>query len=353
MGSRAVARAGALDAASAPTRSTGASSSFDADATAKNILDIIGRQLQEALARGASPQEMGNLLQQAREGAQSGFDAAIDQLQDMGELDDALQRGIGAALQKVDQGFESLARQLGLQGTNAGGIPAARSSTLGDLAEGYGRQFAMGQSAELTIKTADGDTVRLRLGVNSAEGTDGSRRSSGGVSMEVEGELDAGETKALNELVDRVGRLADSFFGGDMEGALQQAQAFEFDDPELSSLSLTLRRSVSTYQDVQSLGSDALADYAALGNGLGNDAGAAAAPVTASSSMKSQLAQQLSTLLPDASFAENPAGTLKDLLAAQVAARGEQDNPLLDFADRLLDAMGAKRAPAAAESLAA
>jgi hypothetical protein len=169
--------------------------------------------------------------------------------------------------------------------------------------------------------------------------------------MEVEGELDAGETKALNELVGRVGKLADSFFGGDIDSALQQAEGFEFNDPELSSLSLTLRRSVSTYQDMQSLGNDALADYGSLGNGsLGNGASleeGTAAAVSSASSLKAQLAQQLTALLPEASFSENPAGTLKELLAAQVGARDQQDNPLLDFANRLLDAMGASK-PAAA-----
>jgi hypothetical protein len=169
--------------------------------------------------------------------------------------------------------------------------------------------------------------------------------------MEVEGELDADETKALNELVDRVGKLADSFFGGDMESALRQADSFEFENPELSSLSLTLRRSVSTYQDVQSLGNDALADYAAQGNGaLG---AGTARDVSTATGVKARLAEQLTALLPEASFAENPAGTLKDLLAAQVAAKNQQASPLLDFANRLLDAMGANRTIADTGALAA
>jgi hypothetical protein len=346
--SQALARAGVLDAAAQPGLGI-ASSVFDADTTANNILDMVTLRLQDAVARGASEEELGKLLQQAREGAQAGFDAATTQLKDIGELDDSLTRGIGAALQKVDEGFSRLASELGLDPATANPVKATQVPSLGELASGYNRQFASGQSAELTIKTADGDTVRLRIGVNSAASSDGTRRSSGGVTLEVEGELDADETKALNELVGRVGKLADSFFGGDMNSALQQAQDFEFDNPELSSLSLTLRRSVTTYQDVQSLGSDALADYAANGAGIGGGASLkeqAAAAVASASSIKTQLAEQLSALLPAASFAENPAGTLKELLAAQVGARDQQDNPLLGFANRLLDAMGANRVAA-------
>ncbi len=343
LGNQRLARAGALDAATTDSGLVSAPSAFDADATAKNILERVSLQLQDAIARGASKQELASLLQQAREGAQAGFDAAVTQLQDIGELDDALTSGISAALQKVDEGFSALASQLGLDVTAGRGAKASQPTTLGDLAAGYNQRFTRGQSAELTIKTADGDTVRLRIGTGSAEGVDGERRSSGGVTMEVEGELDAGETKALNELVGRVGKLADSFFGGDMQGALQQAEGFEFSDPELSSLSLTLRRSVSSYQDVQSLGSDALADYGALGSGAAAGGGATSA-ISSAQGVKARLAEQLSALLPDASFAENPAATLKDLLAAQVAARDQQDNPLLDFANRLLDAMGANRA---------
>jgi hypothetical protein len=332
LSSQALARASALDAATARSGPGTSPAAFDADTIAEKILDMVSLQLQGALARGASKQELGNLLQQARDGAQAGFDAAITQLQDTGELDDALSSGIGTALQKVDQGFNTLAQQLGLESTGA----KTRAPTLGDLASDYSEQFANGQRAELTIKTADGDTVRLRIGVGTAA-AGGSRQSAGSVTLEVEGDLDTDETKALNELVGRVGKLADSFFGGDIQGALRQAEGFAFDDPELSSLSLTLRRSVSIYQDMQSLGSDALTDYAALGN----DALEGSAAAGAGSSVKARLAGQLSAMLPGVSFAANPAGTLKELLAVQVAAKGLEDSPLLDFANRLLDAMGA------------
>lgn len=336
LNSAAAARAGALDAASTGSGLTTAPTAFDADKTAKNILDVIATQLMNAAANGASKEELGSLLQQAREGVQTGFDSAIAQLKDIGELDPALSSGIGAALSRVDQGFDRLAKQFGL-GDGGGAAAVSGNPSLGELAGDYRRSFANGQSVDLTIRTADGDTVKLSIGADSARGADGAVRSSGGVTMSVDGNLDADETKALNDLVDRVGKLADTFFGGDMDAALQQADALQLGSAELDSMSLTLRRSVTTYQDVQSLGSDALSDYGASGVGA---AGSTATGV------KARLAGEISALLPDASFSANPAATLKELLAAQVAARDQQDNPLLAFANRLLDAMGAANAAA-------
>lgn len=332
LNSAATARAGALDAAGADSGLATAPSAFDADATAKNILDVITKQLMSAAANGATPEELGNLLQQAREGAQTGFDSAIAQLKDIGELDDSLSSGISSALQRVDQGFDALARRFGIgdaSGSIAGASPGA---ALGDLANDYRQRFANGQSVDLTIRTADGDTVRLSLGAGRSPAADGSLKSVGGVTMSVEGNLDADETKALNDLVERVGKLADTFFGGDMDAALQQADALQLGSSELDSMALTLRRSVTTYQDVQSLGSDALTDYGKA---------SAAAEGSTATGVKARLAGEMSALLPDASFSENPAATLKQLLAAQVAANDQQDSPLLGFANRLLDAMGA------------
>lgn len=345
LNSAAASRIGALNASGNAASGT-SPSAFDADKTAKNILDVITQQLQKAAANGASPEQLGNMLQQARQGAQTGFDSAIAQLKGVGELDDSLSSGISSALQQVDKGFDALAKQFGIGGADDSAAAAAPSTSLGDLADSYGQSFANGQSVDLTIKTADGDTVKLSIGAGNSPGADGSLQSKGGVTMSVDGDLDADETKALNDLVDRVGKLADTFFGGDMDAALQQANGLQLDSPELGSMSLTLRRSVTAYQDVQSLGSDALSDYA---SSRVADAGTA-------TGVKSQLASQISAMLPDASsFSDNPAATLKQLLAAQVAAKGQQDNPLLGFANRLLDAMGAAASPvnAAAQSAAA
>jgi hypothetical protein len=145
-------------------------------------------------------------------------------------------------------------------------------------------------------------------------------------------------------LLGKVGDLADKFFGGDVAGAFQQASALDFSNPELSSLSLDLRSEVRIKEQV-----GAYQQIQGLGNGIGSNSisgnnGAAAASATT----LSDLADALTSLLPQASTAANPAGLLKQILAAQIGATNagatdQQTNPLLDFANRLLTALGADK----------
>jgi len=347
-------------ATNAVSPSTGAASTFDADTVSKNILSFVQQRLTQAAQQGASKDRLASLLEQARKGASAGFDQAVKQLQGSGSLDDTLSSGISSALQKVDTGFDALAKQFGLAGgtDSAASNPVASStatastSTLSQLAASYSASFSSKQSVDLIVKTADGDTVHLQLGIKNKQSVSASyqagaagqqlsisssQKSSAGLSISVDGNLDAGELQALSDLLGKVGDLADKFFSGDLAGALQQAHSLDFSNPELSSLSLNLHseerisQKVAAYQQIQGLS----------GDGTGNNA---AAPSLAN---LSSLADALSSLLPQASTsAANPASLLKQLLAAHVGANDRQNNPLLSFANRLLTALGADTASA-------
>ncbi|HSB96469.1 MAG TPA: DUF5610 domain-containing protein [Spongiibacteraceae bacterium] len=341
---------------------TSVAAGFDSDTVSKNILSFVQQRLTQAQQQGASKDDLAKLLQQARKGAESGFDQAVAQLKGNGSLDDSLSSGISSALQKVDKGFDDLAKQLGLTtdttAATANPAPAAPTSTLSQLAASYKASFSSKQSVDLLVKTADGDTVHLQLGVNNKQSVrasyqadasgqrlsvSSSQKSSAGLSISVDGDLDQDELQALNDLLDQVGDLADTFFSGDVASAFQQAGALDFNNPELSSLSLNLhsetrvREKVAAYQQVQSLASD---DASANGSGVNNNV---AAPAL---STLSNLADALSALVPQASAAANPASLLKQLLAAQVGAADQQNNPLLNFANRLLTALGADKSSA-------
>jgi hypothetical protein len=356
-------------------------SSFDADTVSKNILSFVQRRLTQAAQQGASKEQLTKLLDEAREGATSGFDQAIAQLKGSGDFSDALSSGIGAALQKVDKGFDDLAKQFGIAANNVPtDTPAPQANNLSQLAASYSAKFSSRQSVDLIVKTADGDTVRLQLDVKNKQSIRASyqadangqqlnisskQRSSAGLSIRVDGNLDADELAALDDLLDQVGDLADTFFGGDVQAAAQQASTLDFSNPELSSLSLNLhsevrsREKIAAYQQVQDASSES----------TGTNSGAPAL---------SSLADALASLVPKASTAANPASLLKQLLAAQIGvinsgaingtttagAAGQQsnslqtsplknsslqNNPLLNFANRLLTALGADQ-PAAQTS---
>ena len=59
----------------------------------------------------------------------------------------------------------------------------------------------------------------------------------------MEGDLDADELKSIGTLIDQVGLLSDTFFGGDLDGALKQAKELSLDDNELVGMSLSLKQS--------------------------------------------------------------------------------------------------------------
>jgi len=354
---------------------TKAPSSFNSDTVASNILSFVQRRLTQAAQQGASTDQLAALLAQARKGAASGFDQAVAELKSNGSLDDSLSSGISSALQKVDKGFDALAKQFGIATDTATApsaatkpAPTAQTNSLNQLAASYRASFSSKQSVDLVVKTADGDIVHLQLGVKDKQSVSAnyqanangqqlniasSEKSSARLSISVDGNLDAGELQALSDLLGKVGDLADKFFGGDVTGAFQEASTLDFSNPELSSLSLDLRSEVSirekvgAYQQIQGLGSGAGNNSSVGGNNI-NGNNSVAAPST---STLSDLASALSSLLPQASTAANPAGLLKQLLAAQIGATNagatdQQANPLLDFANRLLTALGADKASA-------
>lgn len=349
---------------------------FDSGALAKTILSFVQQRLTQAKQDGASKEELTTLLAQAYDGAEAGFNQAVSELKDRGALTDTLSGGISTALQKVDSGFTDLAKQFGLNDsassnsapvgstttattkssntaidTQTNSTPAPQTGTLSQLAAAYKTSFSSKQSVDLVVQTADGDTVRLQLGVKQKQSFGAAyqadangqqlsaysrEKSSGRLNISVEGNLDADEMQALGDLLNQVGDLADSFFGGDMDAAWQKAGALDLSNPELSAMSLDLRSEVTTRSKI--------AAYAAVQSLTDDPSATSGAPSTTSAPASlglSDLVDALSSLMPKASLAKNPANLLKEMLAAQLAAMNQENNPLMDFTNRLLDILGA------------
>jgi hypothetical protein len=65
------------------------------------------------------------------------------------------------------------------------------------------------------------------------------------LSFRVEGELNEEEREAIQQLVDGVASLSNSFYSGDLEAALQSSQALQFDGEDISGYSLDLRQTIN------------------------------------------------------------------------------------------------------------
>ena len=121
---------------------------------------------------------------------------------------------------------------------------------------------------EFSVTTADGDVVTLNAsslqallsenissidGSNSISSSMRSSYSESNLFFSVEGELDADEMKAVNELLLQVNDLAETFFSGDFQAAFDEAMKLGYNAKELVSFSLNLtqtsvQRATSAYQ---------------------------------------------------------------------------------------------------------
>jgi hypothetical protein len=114
-----------------------------------------------------------------------------------------------------------------------------------------GQTLAIGQRRDfsLELETRDGDRVRIQANSQTAlalqrdaSGVAGRQTASQGFSLTVEGDIDESELRAINELVNGVADLADTFFNGDLASAFEQAQQLGFDSSEISQYALSLQR---------------------------------------------------------------------------------------------------------------
>ncbi len=108
------------------------------------------------------------------------------------------------------------------------------------------------RAALIEITTNDGDVVTVDIASiiqakkesnsTGVEYTLDSAETSGYI---VEGELDVGELKALDELLDQVDALSAQFFDGDVGAAFESALSIGFDTAEIASFSVALSESTT------------------------------------------------------------------------------------------------------------
>ena len=181
-----------------------------------------------------------------------------------------------ALLAKVQEGLAAAQTRLAERGFDPAQVAAAASqftSQVANLLEGSGPsgdapavadttsalsatvQIARKERGSLTLTTQDGDVLRIRfrnserqslelssLESSSAQATSVSlsSRERSRTRVDVEGSLDAGELKAIQDFVGKVDTLANEFFDGDVEAAFAAAAELDFDVDEIAGFSLKL-----------------------------------------------------------------------------------------------------------------
>ncbi|MBB1519602.1 DUF5610 domain-containing protein [Aquipseudomonas guryensis] len=312
---------------------------FSPDKVAERVIGFIDQRLKSEAAAGADPQELQSLLDQAREGVEKGFAEARKILDGMGVLQGKIAEDIDTTYDKIQDGLQGL--QDGLQ------APAANSGGAVALA-GYSERFAaMAETFDMQVTTRDGDRLSISIAQASASwsqtsvaaASDGNGSavvaSSQSGSMQigawqvtVEGELDAEERAALEDLFSQVQDLSSKFYAGDLAGAFDRAMQLDMDGSQLASMSLSL---------TQTRVRQATDAYSAVAEQGGQ-------PVSAVNGALVDYAQGLLDALRSANeIAEDAKGTLQQLLDGGFSLDERFDESLLDKAkalnERLLDGL--------------
>jgi len=185
-------------------------------------------------------------------------------------------------------------------------------------------QFKQSSEASIEIVTQDGDRVSLTYSAllqssaresfsqdaqNAAYSAQYSSSSSIAIQYKVEGELDAGEQKAIKNLMTEIGNISGQFFKGDVQAAFNSALELGFDSSELKTLAVDLQQStqvkyVESYRQTEQLSNPV--------NAATNKDTNASNPAPAIDVL-SQLEQLLSRLEEDASL-KNAEGIVKGIL---------------------------------------
>lgn len=245
---------------------------FDFQKVADNVLSFVTNTIRARKQGGDDDEALKEMLGQAYKGIDKGFSDARKELDKSGVLTDPLKEGIDKSYDLIQKGMSDFEDELfgtktpvtdDAETTDAVKTPKEIGNSL--LAAMTGKQ-----SASLELVTKEGDKVTIQfddqqqwqlqssgkakkalqtygeLAGNSQnlKKTDNSSSAfyshTTQFSFKVEGDLSSDELKSISDMMNKIGGLSDSFFNGNLDDALQQAQKLDLSDSELTSLSLDL-----------------------------------------------------------------------------------------------------------------
>lgn len=241
-----------------------------AEVAANNILKFVELQLKKDVEDGSTPEQLQSRIDAALEGFNLGYDEANGALADLDLLSPELSQEIALTKEKVLAGIDQFKQDY------LGQAPSSEvsSPSQGVSEAAYVEEQSAGLANDFTFEltTRDGDKVTINASALTAQTSQsgayagtidgqqvqmayqsyaGYRESNFGFS--VEGELDEGELKAINNLLNQVNDLAGDFYQGDVSKAFDKALELNYNSDEISqfSVSLTQIKNYTAYQAYQ------------------------------------------------------------------------------------------------------
>jgi len=231
------------------------------DYTPKAVSDRILNYVQDAIDRAETRGDSRNeLLTQAKQGIQRGFQDAKNILSSLNALSGKIAENVQRTFDLIQGGIDKLNQSPTTQVQHSASLESTKHS--------------FSQSLSLDITTNDGDVVTLSLQKNQSTGgysaqvqngqssaaiSEFSFESSSHFSFAVQGVLDEGESKAIEALLGDVKGVADQFFEGNAGAAYEAGLNLGFNTSELTSFSLNLDQNqtqsvTQAYREVSSFG---------------------------------------------------------------------------------------------------
>lgn len=255
-----------------PSQDNETASLFDFEEVARNVMRFVGGVIRGAASSGAESEELNSLFAQAREGVARGIGMAREDL--AGFINDDISTGIDRSSELIEEQLSGLERELL-------GDPEPQLNQVAGLEASV---LASSNSGNVLIRTRDGDEVTISFSNESrtssasayygstsggsGEGDGGNNVSyaqasvfesyeRNGFYFNISGDLDEAELTALADLIGDIGDLAETFFDGNLDEALNQAVNLGYDESQLAGFAVQLdqRQSVAAtraYESVQS-----------------------------------------------------------------------------------------------------
>ena len=196
--------------------------------------------------------EKNQTLSQARTGVESGFSDAKNILEGLGIFNGDIAKSINNIYDLLQKGLGKIASNIDA------GLPITSGLFNNDKDLQSEQQSLLNRRFSLEMQTRDGDkiTINVERLQASSENNDGVFRfSRSAYNMSVSGNLDENELKAVEELLGKMFKTANTFFESNTQAALDQVVSLGYNSTEIVDFTLKLKevqqtKVTSTYQQV-------------------------------------------------------------------------------------------------------
>lgn len=239
---------------------------FDFEEVARNVMDFVGGSIIAAQANGASDEELKEMFEQGKAGANLGIDQAIGELKELAILDENLNEGIEKSRDLINKNIDDLYEKIFPSEVKTTDTTKADEQSIKSASLNSELYVSNSKSSDLTITTTDGDLVSISFSElqeytnkeqhQYQEGTKGisenyinvnSQYHEVNFSFSVEGELDDEEQAAIEALIKDVNSLQKDFFSGNVDQAFEKALALGFDNEQIANFSMDLQQTKTSY----------------------------------------------------------------------------------------------------------